>query len=73
MIEIKKYVSGTTVPIENAEIALYKVEETTELLVVKKITNDTTGIILPAVSSLPEYPILNMFFPASNKTLVLKK
>lgn len=40
---------------------------------INKVTDDTTCIILPAVNSLPEYPLLNKFFPANNKTLVLKK
>ncbi len=39
----------------------------------KHITDDTMGIILPAVSALPTNPILNKFFPPSGKTLILKK
>ena len=40
---------------------------------VKHITDDTTGIVLPAVSTLPSFPLLNSLFPPSNKTLILKK
>ena len=40
---------------------------------IKPITDDTTGIILPAVTSLAEHSFLNKFFPIETKTLVLKR
>ena len=40
---------------------------------IKDITDDTKCIILPAITSLPEYPKLDKLFPVNNKTLVLKK
>ena len=40
---------------------------------IKEIDYNTTGIMLPAVSSLPEHPFLNGFFPPDGKTLILKK
>ena len=39
----------------------------------KEITDTTTSIILPAVSTLEEHKFLNKFYPPTNKTLVLKK
>lgn len=40
---------------------------------IKKISNDTYGLVLPAVSTLDKYAILNSFFPPSIKTIILKK
>lgn len=37
------------------------------------ITDDAKIIILPAVTSLVAHPFLNNFFPATGKTLILKK
>lgn len=39
---------------------------------ITKISDNTTGIILPAVNTLVQYPFLNNLYPASGKTLVLK-
>ena len=40
---------------------------------IKNITDNTKGIILPAVTTLESYPSLNGMYPAKAKTLVLKK
>ena len=40
---------------------------------IKKITDNTNGIVVPAVTSLAEHQFLNKFYPAKSKTLVLKK
>ncbi len=40
---------------------------------IKNITDNTKGIILPAVTTLESYPSLNRMYPAKAKTLVLKK
>lgn len=40
---------------------------------IKKINDDTVGIILPAISPLPGYPTLNKLYPPTNKTLILKR
>ena len=39
----------------------------------KNITDNTKGIILPAVTTLDPYPALDRMYPAKAKTLVLKK
>lgn len=37
------------------------------------ISENTKGIILPAITSLVAHPVLNKFYPSDYKTLVLKK